>query len=110
MIYIFFDKNSLGNGVKSEITLNQELAEELHKSFTRKFEKRKDYSSFKERQYFGYWSCRYLIYLCVIDNYSKYASFGPWKDKKGITITNAFWEILNQSWPKPNKIWVYKGS
>ena len=54
MIYIFFDKNSLGNGVKSEITLNQELAEELHKSFTRKFEKRKDYSSFKERQYLGY--------------------------------------------------------
>ena len=47
VVYIFFDKNSLGNGVKSEITLNQELAEELHKSFTRKFEKRKDYSSFK---------------------------------------------------------------
>ena len=54
VIYIFFDKNSLGNDVKSEITLNQELAEELHKSFTRKFEKRKDYSSFKERQYLGY--------------------------------------------------------
>ena len=31
------------------------------------------------------------------------------KDKKGVTITNAFQEILNESKLKPNKIWVYKG-
>ena len=31
-----------------------------------------------------------LILLCVIDIYSKYAWVIPSKDKKGITITNAF--------------------
>ena len=28
--------------------------------------------------------------LCIIDIYSKYACVIPFKDKKGITITNAF--------------------
>ena len=32
------------------------------------------------------------------------------KDKKGITITNAFQKILDESNPKPNKLWVVKGS
>ena len=32
------------------------------------------------------------------------------KDKKGITITKAFLEILDDSERKPNKIWVDKGS
>ena len=32
------------------------------------------------------------------------------KDKKVITITNAFPKILKQSNRKPNKIWVVKGS
>ena len=36
--------------------------------------------------------------------------FFPLKDKKGITITNAFQEILDESGCKPNKIWVNKGS
>ena len=30
------------------------------------------------------------------------------KDKKGITITNAFQKILDESNRKPNKIWVDK--
>ena len=34
----------------------------------------------------------------------------PLKDKKGVTITNAFQTILNESKHKPNKIWVDKGS
>ena len=34
----------------------------------------------------------------------------PLKDKKGITITNAFQIVLNDSKRKPNKIWVDKGS
>ena len=34
----------------------------------------------------------------------------PLKDKKGITITNAFQEILDESNRKPNKIWVGKGN
>ena len=32
------------------------------------------------------------------------------KDKKGITITNAFWKMLDESGRKPSKIWVDKGS
>ena len=30
----------------------------------------------------------------------------PLKDRKGITITNAFQKILDESNRKPNKIWV----
>ena len=32
------------------------------------------------------------------------------KDKRGITITNAFQKLLKESNRKPNKIWVDKGS
>ena len=32
------------------------------------------------------------------------------KDKKGITVTNAVQKMLDESNPKPNKIWVNKGS
>ena len=48
--------------------------------------------------------------LCVIDIYSKYAWAIPLKNKKGITITNAFQKILHESGSKPNKIWVDKDS
>ena len=48
--------------------------------------------------------------LCVIDIFSKYAWVVPLKDKKGITITNAFQKILKESNRKPNKIWVGKRS
>ena len=53
---------------------------------------------------------RFRFLLRVIDIYSKYASVIPLKDKKGITITNAFQKILKESNRKPNKIWVDKGS
>ena len=48
--------------------------------------------------------------LCVIDIYSKYAWVLPFKDKKGLSIVNAFQSILNKSNRKSNKIWVDKGS
>ena len=48
--------------------------------------------------------------LCVIDIYSKYAWVIPLKDKKDITITNAFQKNVKKSYRKPNKIWVDKGS
>ena len=56
--------------------------------------------------------------LCVIDIFSKYAWVIPLKDKKGISIVNAFQKMLNDSkrskaedkGRKPNKIWVDKGS
>ena len=48
--------------------------------------------------------------LCVTDIYSKYAWVIPLRNKKGITITNAFQKTLKESNRKPNKIWVDKGS
>ena len=52
----------------------------------------------------------FRFFLCLIDIYSNYAWVIPLKDKKGITITNAFQKILKESNCKPNKIWVDKGS
>ena len=48
--------------------------------------------------------------LCVIDIFSKYAWVVSLTDKKGVTITNAFQKILNDSARKPKKIWVDQGS
>ena len=53
----------------------------------------------------------FRFWLSVIDIYSKYA----WviitlKDKKGITITDAFQKILDKPNHKLNKIWVDKSS
>ena len=53
---------------------------------------------------------RFRFLLCVIDIFSKYAWVVPLKDKKGISIVNAFQKILKESDRKPNKIWVDKGS
>ena len=49
-----------------------------------------------------------FYYVIVI--FSKYAWVVPFKDKKGVTITNAFQRFLDESKCKPNKIWVDKGS
>ena len=48
--------------------------------------------------------------LCVIDIFSKYVWVVPLKDKKSISIVNAFQKILKESDRRPNKIWVDKGS
>ena len=44
---------------------------------------------------------QFLLY--VIDIYSKYAWVVPLKDKKCITITNAFQKVLKHFNPKPKK-------
>ena len=53
---------------------------------------------------------RFIFLLCVIDIYSKYAWVVPLKDKKGVSIVNAFQIILKKSNGKLNKMWVDKGS
>ena len=53
---------------------------------------------------------RFRFLLCVIDIFSKHVWVIPLKDKKGISIVNAFQIILKESSRKPNKIWVDKGS
>ena len=88
------------------------LADELHKPIIKKFNKRKVYSQFKDNIWgvdlAGMQSLsrknkgiKYL--LCAIDLYSKYAFVIPLKDKKGISIVNAFNKIIKQSNRKPNK-------
>ena len=48
--------------------------------------------------------------LCAIDIFSKYACVVPLKDKRGVSIVNAFQKTFDDSKRKPNKIWVDKGS
>ena len=48
MVYKFLDKKTSGSGIKNDDTLNRELAEELHKSITKKVRKRKVHSSFTD--------------------------------------------------------------
>ena len=111
MVYKFVDKKSMGSGIKKDITKSTArnsliLADELHKPVTKKFNKRKLYSQFKD----NIWGKGIKYHLCVTDLYSKYAFVIPLKDKKGISIVNSFDKIIKQSERKPNKIWVYQGS
>ena len=50
------------------------------------------------------------FWSCVIDIFTKYAWVVPLKEKKGITIVNAFQKTLNASKRKRNKIQVDKSS
>ena len=122
MVYKFFDKKSTGSGFKKLKNTTKSsssiLADELHKPIIRNFYKRIVYLQFKD----NIWGVdladmqslsrknkgiKYL--LCVIDLYSKYAFVIPLKDKKGISVVNAFDKIIKQSNRKPNKIWVDQG-
>ena len=47
--------------------------------------------------------------LCANGLFSKYAWVVPLKDKKGVTIINAFGKIISKG-RKPNKIWDDQGS
>ena len=97
--------------------VTHQLAEELHKPIIRKFKKRTVYSRSKDNiwgadladlQLISKFNKGFIFLLCVIDIFSKYAWVIPLKDKKGVTITNAFQKILDKSRRKPNKIWVDK--
>ena len=130
MVYKFFDKKSMGSCTAKPSALARSslkritrdssliLADELHKPVIKKFNKRKVYSQFKD----NIWGVdladmqslskknegiKYL--LCAIDLFSKYAFVVPLKDKKGISIVNAFNKIIKPSNRKPNKIWVDQG-
>ena len=48
--------------------------------------------------------------LSVIDIFGKCAWVVPLKDKKGVSIVNAFQKILDKSGRKPNKILTDKGN
>ena len=114
MVYKFFDKKSTGSGIATAgpsalARSSSILADELHKPIINKFNKRKVYSQFKD----NIWGVdladmkslsrkikgiKYL--LCAINLYSKYAFVIPLKDKKGISVVNAFNKIVKQSGKK----------
>ena len=119
MVYTFFDKETSGRCIKNENIPNKELAKDFHKPIIRKSNKRKVLSSFIDNIWGADLADMQLIIkcnkelkflLCVIDIYSKYAWVIPLKDKKSITITNAFQNFLKESSGKANKIWVDKGN
>ena len=122
MVYKFFDKKTAGSGLSHSFKStpqNEQLVEELHKPIIRKFKKRKVYSAFKDNiwgaeladmQLISKFNKGFRFLLCVIDIFSKYAWVLPLKDKKRVSIVNAFQKNLKQSTRKPNKIWVDKGS
>ena len=93
----------------------QQLAEELHKSIVRKFERRKVHSSFignvvgadlADVQLISKFNKRIHFLLCFIGIFSKYAWVVHLKNEKGIAIIKNFQKFLDKSGHKPNKIWV----
>ena len=111
MVYKFFDKTSGGSGVAASLANkfvtepNYQLANELHRQIIRKFKRPKVYSSSRDNIWGVYLAdtqslskynkgIKYL--LCAIDLFSKYVWVVPLKDKRGITIVNAFHKIISK--------------
>ena len=103
MVYKFFDKKFSGSGIVNEP--NYQLANELHKPIIRKFKKRKVYSSFRDNiwgvdladmQSLSKYNKGIKYLLCAIDLFSKYTLVVPLKDKRGISIVNAFQKIKSE--------------
>ena len=112
IVYKFFDKTSSGSGVDAEP--NYQLANELHRQIIRKFKKGKVYSPFRDNiwgvdladmQSLSKYNKGIKYLLCTIDFFSKYAWVVPLKDKRRISIVNAFQNIISKG-RRPNKIWV----
>ena len=114
MVYNFFDKTSTGSGVaNNKIKQNLQLAEELHKPIIRNLKKRTVYSGFKDNiwganladmELISKYNKGFRFLLRVTDIFSKYARVVPMKDKKGVSIVDAFLKILddwNRSKAKP---------
>ena len=112
MVYKFFDKKSSGSVFATEP--NYQLANELHRKIIRKFERQKVYSSFRDNiwgvdladmQWLSKYNKGIQYLLPEIDLFNKYAWIVPLKEKRGISIINAFQKIISKG-QQPNKIWV----
>ena len=79
MVYKYFHKKSKGSVLNIEVKLSEQLSEELQKPNLKKI----------KVQLKGF-----RFSLCVIDIFSKYAWVVPLKDKKGVSIVDAFQKIL----------------
>ena len=110
MVYEFFDKKT-GSG----ISVNEQVAEELHKPVIKKSKRRKVYAKFEDNVWaadlaemrslsFENKNIKYL--LCLIEVFTKYTWNKPLKDKNGKTVLHASIKIVNKSNCKPNKLSV----
>ena len=115
MVFKVFNKRSNGSGVDNEP--NYQLANELHEQIIWKFKRRKVYSSFRDNiwgvdlsnmQSLSKYNKGVKYLFCAIDLFSKYAWVIPLKDKRRITIVNAFQKIISEG-RKPIKIWFDQG-
>ena len=97
------------------VSVNEQLAQGLHKPVIKKFKRRKVYSRFKD----NIWAADlaemeslssnnkiFKYVLCVIDVFTKYAGVKHLQEKKVKTVFNAFKEIVNES---NRKLWVDQG-
>ena len=118
MVHKLFDKKSKGCGVNISLDFNEQIAKELHKPIIRNFKKRTVYSGSRDNiwganladmQLISKFNKGFRFLLCLIDIFSKCAWVAPLKEKKGVSILNAFQKILDKSARKPNKILVNKG-
>ena len=99
MVYKFFDKSFLMVLLKVKLCQTKIWTEQLHKLIIRKLGKQKCWSCFTNNmwsadladiQWISLFNKIFWFFLCTIDIYSKYACVVHLKDKKRITITNAF--------------------
>ena len=119
MVYKCFDKRSKRSGANIEVKPSEQLAEELHKPIIRIFWNNPVYCGSKDNiwgshladmQFISNFKEGFRFSLCVIDIFSKYGWVVPLKDRKGISIVDAFQKILDELNRKPNRIWADKGS
>ena len=119
MVYKFFNKKSTRSGIENEIKQNQQFENELHEPFISRFTKKKVYSSLKDNiwgvdladiQLISKYNKEIRFLLCVIDCFNRYAQAVPLKGIEGVSITNVFQKMFDNSKTTPNKIWVDQGS
>ena len=117
MVYRFFDrKTELQVIATSNVgtSVNEELAQELHKLLIKTFRRGRVYARFK---YYNIWAAdltemRLLSsknqgvkhLLCEIDFFTKYHWVKPLKDKRSKAVLNGFIKIWNESYCKTNKL------
>ena len=111
MVYNFFDKKSSGSGINTSLANrsatepNYQLPNELPRQIIRQFKQQKVYSFFRD----NIWGVdladmqslskcnkgiKYL--LCAVDLFGKHVWVVPLKDKRGISIINAFQKIISK--------------
>ena len=103
MVYKLFDEKNFGSRIKNKCISSEEFAKELQKPIINKVKEKKVQSHFIDNilsdnlsdvQSISKFNKEICFFLSCVDIFSKYAWGVPLKDKKVITITNAFQKLL----------------